>query len=1090
MADRARSDADLQTAARLDLTPAQRGIWYAQHLDPHNATYQIGQYLELDGHLDVRVLKIAWTKTIRDIDALCLQFHEGSHGPYATLQRPAPTDDFLTVVDLRSAASREEAQRQARYRMDSEMDTARELSSADLCAATVFLMPGKRTLLFQRVHHIMLDGYSAVVVLHYLARVYSGLAKRVPKSLAIGPIAARIAAKAAQRSSPFPSHQDLLADLDQYRQSPQYAEDEGFWRHEVRREAGVVGLEGTPTGPARKVVRANVTLTEEHTAALRGLGREVPRTMVAAVGMYMSRMTGQEHISVGLPVTARRGRVAKSTPSMLSNILPLRLQISPGAGVADVISQAGERVSDAVRHQRFRVEEIQDSPAMVGPSVNLLPVVDDLQFGKVTGRVHILSTGPVHDLSIILSGLHSDAAEPTLQLEGDADLHSLQTLEEHGKRLLRLLSGVLEAEAEATIDQVRLTAADEKAHLLTQGSGPQRPLEPETVLESFRSAAMTTPHEPAVVAADGSLTFAELDAASTALAHHLHHHGVGPGHVAAVRLERSVNLGLLVLAVLKSGGAYLPLDPEYPVDRVSGMIDDAGPIILLTSQSQAAADRADGAKWQLPTIAIDADTEQSWRQCTDDPSLLPQAAPHDLAYVIFTSGSTGRPKAVGVERLALRNLYQEHQHELFEPTRLRLGRRARVAHTAGLSFDAAWDPLLWLFNGDELHIVDDDLRRDPQQLAETLSADRIDAVETTPSFAEALLATGIFSSEGPFAGRHRPSLLAVGGEEVDPDLWERLSTLSGVTAVNLYGPTETTVDSLAAAITAGSNPSIGTSVRNSRHYVLDSSLQPVPERAVGELYLAGNNLARGYIGQPGMSASRFIADPFARDGSRMYRTGDVVRRRHDGSLHFMGRMDDQVKIRGYRVELGEIEAALRRLPGIDQAAAVVHGDGPATRLTGYVAYGPDGDHSQRGDGHSLREQLRGQLPDRTSASTLNSSPESCFPDSTRMRCILGRLNSSRQDQSHSGWSVGCRRRLCSKLPVSDLSTRPMNCWSVMPSKRAPSTATAEHSHYSGGQFCRPGKPSSSAYGAVSSPPNRGWWRLLPRAHHKTLCSWA
>ncbi|EXF25517.1 thioester reductase [Nesterenkonia sp. AN1] len=957
MVDPALPKSDSSPASPLELTPAQRGIWYAQQLDQENATYQIGQYLELDGVVDIKVMSLAWTKVIRDIDSLSMRFSEDAKGPYATLEKPAPEADLLTVVDLSGISDPEQARAEARRRIDQEMETARTLDSPDLCAAVLFRLPESRSWLFQRVHHIMLDGYSAVIALHYLARVYSALTARIPQGLVRGPVAKVLAKVAARKDSPFPSHQDLLTDLHDYTRSDQHTEDQAFWQAQMQRESSVEGLEGTPSGPARQVVRVTLPLDPSQSDLLRGLGRDVPKTLVGIISMYLARVTGQDQVSVGLPVTARRGRVAKSTPSMLSNILPLQMEITPDAEIAEVIGSAGDTVRSAVRHQRFRVETLPGASGMAGPSVNLLPVVADLKFGSTTGKVHILSTGPVHDLSFVISGIDSQAATPTLQLEGDAALHSVQTLHEHGERLRSLITSALTAEPGTTVGQLPLTAGQETATLLNHGQGPDRSITAETALQAFAAAAAAHPEALAVVADDGSLDFRALHADSTRLAHHLRHRGAGPGQLVAVRIERSVNLPLLVLAVLKSGAAYVPLDPEYPIDRVKGMIIDSAPALLLTSRAQAESDRSAGADWEVPTMAVDADTEQSWRRATEDPSTLPLVSQHDLAYVVFTSGSTGRPKGVGVERLALRNLFQEHRDELFDPTEQRLGRRARVAHTAGLSFDAAWDPLLWLFAGHELHMVGDEDRRDPQRLAQLLSEREIDSIETTPSFAEALLGTGLFDGSGTFsAGRH-PSVIAVGGEEVGPDLWDRLAALDGVLAVNLYGPTETTVDSLVAPITADAQPHIGGSVRNSRHYILDSALQPVPHRAVGELYLAGANVARGYVGQPGMSSARFVADPFAADGSRMYRTGDVVRRRSDGSLRFLGRMDDQVKIRGYRVELSEIEAALRSQPGVAQAAALIHGQGPAARLAGYVA----GDAAP--DGHALRDQLRATLPD-------------------------------------------------------------------------------------------------------------------------------
>ncbi|WP_313818572.1 condensation domain-containing protein, partial [Citricoccus sp.] len=254
------------------------------------------------------------------------------------------------------------------------------------------------------------------------------------------------------------------------------------------------------------------------------------------------------------------------------------------------------------------------------------------------------------------------------------------------------------------------------------------------------------------------------------------------------------------------------------------------------------------------------------------------------------------------------------------------------------------------------YLVDEEVRRDPQRLADYLIDHRIDSIESTPSFVQTLLDAGLFDRDG------HPTVVAVGGEEVGPEVWQRLASLDGVHAVNLYGPTETTVDSLVARITPETQPHLGRPVRNSRHYILDAALRPVPERAVGELYLAGANMARGYVGQPGLSAARFVADPFAADGSRMYRTGDVVRLRHDGSVRFLGRLDDQVKIRGYRVEIGEVEGALQRQDGVAQSAGVVHGRDEAARLAGYVTL-TEPDAPGRPDGVTVRERLRQALPD-------------------------------------------------------------------------------------------------------------------------------
>ena len=936
---------------RVPLTSAQRGIYYAQQLDPENPTYQIGQYLDLTGRLDPRLVRMAMTKTVADLEALSTRIRSDDDGPYGVVVRPRPTDDLVEVVDLRHLGP-EAARAQALAVMDREMGTVRDVHGDELFGAVLFQVADDRSLLFQRVHHVLLDGYSAVIALRYVAEVYTRLARLAPSGRLLDFAAKPLAHLAARLPSPLPGLDELHDDIAEYEASDQRDADEAHWRDALADDAPVAGLEGTATSAASSVVRVAVPLDEARAARLTALGRDLPKTVVAIVALYMAKMTGEERVALGLPVTARRGKVAKTTPSMLSNILPLRIDVPANAEVSDLVAHAGDVVRGAVGHQRFRVETLDGAPRHAGPSVNLLPVIDEIRFGDAVGEVAILSTGPVHDLSIVLSGLTSDAATPTLQLEGDAELHTTASLTEHADRLLSFVDRVVDGPDGLTVTDAAVVHEDEVAPLLERGAGETVALDPELVLEAFADVARRRPDDTAVVAEDGTSTFAELDADATRLAHHLVRQGVVPGSRVAVRIERSRLLPMLVLAVLRAGAAYVPLDPEYPTDRVVGMIEDADPALLLTSSAQLARDRAAGASWQVTSLPVDADTAV-WRRRTDGTGVLPVVPGDALAYIVFTSGSTGRPKGVGVDRTALRNLFQHHRAEMFDPARARLGRPLRVAHTAGLSFDAAWDPLLWLFAGHELHVISDDVRRDPGRLVEHLVRHGIDAVETTPSFAEALLAAGLFDADP------HPSEIALGGEAVGPALWDALAEREDVHAVNLYGPTEATVDSLTAVLEPGRAPHIGSSVRNTRHYVLDASLTPVPDRAVGELYLAGTNVAQGYVGQPGLSAERFVADPFSADGSRMYRTGDVVRRRRDGSLRFVGRIDDQVKIRGYRVELAEVEAAMTRQPGVTQAAAVVTGEGPASRIVGYVT--SDGD--LEGLPAAVREGMRSGVPD-------------------------------------------------------------------------------------------------------------------------------
>ncbi|MGK5629122.1 amino acid adenylation domain-containing protein, partial [Streptomyces sp. URMC 123] len=317
----------------------------------------------------------------------------------------------------------------------------------------------------------------------------------------------------------------------------------------------------------------------------------------------------------------------------------------------------------------------------------------------------------------------------------------------------------------------------------------------------------------------------------------------------------------------------------------------------------------------------------------------PPPAPGQAAYILHTSGSTGRPKGVVVTHASLANLHAGHGTDLIAPALERTGAaRLRIAHSASFAFDASWDPLLWLVHGHELHILDDATYRDPAALTAYLDAHRVDCLDVTPSYAQALIAEGLLDE-----GRHRPAVIVVGGEPVPDDLWRRLAATEGVWPVDLYGPTETTVDACYRLPAPGSTPerpaATSLPVRGSRLYVLDGCLRPSPPGVPGELYVAGACLARGYLGRPDLTAERFVADPFAA-GERMYRTGDRVVRRPDGTLEFLGRADDQVKIRGFRIEPGEIRAALTDHPDVSQAAVVARPGPHGPRLIAYAVPTP------------------------------------------------------------------------------------------------------------------------------------------------------
>ncbi len=964
MPQHAYSQSSAPTGTRRDLTAAQRGIWYGQNLDPDNPMYQIAQFVDIHGELNAGLLGKAVRDAITQTDALNVRFSEDDDGPH---QIVVPSQVQLQVTDLRDHQQKEHpvggtGLKHAWTLMDEDLGTARNMAQDELLRVELFRLEDHRYLFYQRVHHVLLDGYSAVLVLRRIAQLYNEL---------LAPAALGKQDSGTERSTRFPSLDSLLDEEAAYLDSRNAAADREFWQDNVAETGAPSGLAERPTRNASRLIRLSAPLPQEIVAGLGESSSTAPAIVLASAAIYLHKMTAERHVCLALPVTARRGALAKSVPSMLSNVVPVRFDVSPEDTLHSVVMSAGAALRNALIHQRFRLESLESRVTYSGPSINILPVVDGINFGPANGSVNILSTGPIDDLSMVIHGLRPDRnatgeadGTVTIQFEANADLYSPEAVEDHLERFTRVLGQVTEA-PETTVAGLSVTTPEEEREQLALGGAAFLKLPAHTVAEEFEAHAAATPSARALVAADGELSFAELDHRSNQLAHYLRGRGASAGASVAVRLGRHTLLAVAILGILKSGAAYVPIDPDYPEGRVQGMLEDAGPLLLLTTKEFTEPQSKHHISPPVPEVLLDSDSMASTLRGlpTSRPDIM-AAGQHDLAYIIFTSGSTGRPKAVGVEHRALLNLYVAHREDIFRPAEARLGRTLRVAHTAGLSFDASWDPILWLLAGHELHLVDDLTRRDPQALAHYLVEHRIDSIETTPSFAKVLLAEGLFD------GAVHPCVVALGGEAVDPSLWAVLAQIDGLTAYNFYGPTETTVDSMTAIMEPGTAPHLGSSVANSRHYILDAGLNPVPGNAIGELYVAGHNVARGYLDQPQLSSERFIADPFASDGSRMYRTGDVVRRLSDATVEFLGRIDQQVKIRGFRIELSEIEEVLRGTPDVAQAAVVVNKNRAGyDQLVAYVT--SDGEV----DTAAVRAAIRQLLPDYMVPSAIVQIPQ-------------------------------------------------------------------------------------------------------------------
>ncbi|QVJ01857.1 amino acid adenylation domain-containing protein [Nocardiopsis eucommiae] len=652
----------------------------------------------------------------------------------------------------------------------------------------------------------------------------------------------------------------------------------------------------------------------------------------AGLAALHTRLGAGDDIVIGSPVAGRTDPALDDLVGFFVNTLPLRTDTSGNPTFTDLLARVRDADLDAFDDQEVPFEQIVErlNPSRALGRHPLFQTALTLQNNEtptmelsgldVRPEPGAPALGAKFDLSFDLAeqaGPLGGAAGVTGTLEYNSAMFDPGTARRLVERYVRLLDAATRTPG-ARLGRLEILSGEEREGLLADGHGLRRELPVETVVELFEEQVRRTPDATALVCGEERLSFAALERRANCLARSLVKLGNGPGDVVAVLLQRSVETVVSLLGVLKSGAAYLPLDPDHPDERLATMLADAAPGLVLTDSSLA--HRVPDA----PLVRdVDAITDKhgdchcgTAGALTDRERVRPLTA-SDIVYVIYTSGSTGRPKGVEVEHGSLVNLFLSHQEELFTPVSEDLGRKLRVAHTAGVAFDASWDPILWLVDGHELHVVEDAVRRDPAGLSDYLTRHRVDSVETTPSYARRLIAEGVLDHADAL------SVVALGGEAVDADLWDDLTRRPGVRAYNFYGPTETTVDAVIAGIRGEDGPTIGRPVGNIRVYVLDGGLQPAPVGALGELYIAGAGLARGYRSRPGMTGERFVADPFAAAGGRMYRTGDLVRWRADGTLEFVGRADDQVKLRGFRIEPGEIRATLVDHPGVAEAAVLV-----------------------------------------------------------------------------------------------------------------------------------------------------------------------
>jgi amino acid adenylation domain-containing protein len=948
----------------IPLSFAQERLWFLEQLDPGSPVYNVPFGIMLHGPLDADALGHALAEIVRRHEVLRTVFEPGDAGP---VQRVLPMDEWrMETVDL-SALSEDEAEE----RMSAEGRRPFDLRRGPMVRATLFRLSDDVHGLMVVMHHAATDARAGTVLFEEIAALYDAFRRGAP--------------------SPLPELPLQFADYAAWQRAwltgDELERQLAYWRGKLGGAPATLDLPYDRPRPAVQDLRGGVHRFDLSPAGVqaarelaRGGGATVFMVLVAAFAAVLRRWSGQDDVVIGTPIINRPRRELEPLIGFFSNTLALRADLSGDPSFRALLGRVRETTLEAYAHQDVPFEKLVDE-LKAERSMSHSPLFQVMLTHQTAGPAGD-SAADESDQAIRLGDAVMTAREPKL---GTSRFDMTVGILEAGDeivggveyavalfdpstiaRMMEHLDAVLRAaarDAGAPLSAHAILADAERADVLERFNATDRPA-PEGVCvhDLFAQQAALTPDAPALEWSTTTLSYGELDARANRIARRLVAMGVGPDVRVAVCLERSVEMPAAVLAVLKAGGGYVAVDPNYPADRVAYMLEDSRAAVLVTTADVAAR----LPRTATPLLRLDADAGAIAAESVD--ALSVDVHPENLAYVLYTSGSTGRPKGVALPHRALVNLLR------WQLARFGEDASARTLQFASLSFDVSFQEIFstWAAGG-SLVLVDDDTRRDAEALVAYLRAHRIQRLFLPFAALQNLAET----AEDARLPELREIITAGEALRSTPQLVAFFRANAGLRLDNQYGPSETHVISAhLLAEDAGTwplLPPIGAPVDNTRLYVLDETMQPAPVGVPGELYAGGAALARGYLGRPSLTAEKFVPDPFGAAGSRLYRTGDRVRWTTDAAdapsdalthsrthaLQYVGRTDFQVKIRGFRIEPGEVEAVIGTHPQVREAAVAVRGEGSERRLVAYVVPVEGSAVS----GPELRAHVAANLPD-------------------------------------------------------------------------------------------------------------------------------
>ncbi|WP_175485733.1 non-ribosomal peptide synthetase [Lysobacter sp. yr284] len=935
----------------LPLSLAQQRLWFLSRFHGASATYHIPLALRLRGALDADALRRALDRIFARHEGLRSVFPERGGVAHARLLDPGAGIDWAQR-DLRG----DDAQARLRALMDEDVDAPFDLAHGPLLRARLSRLDQDTHVLSLVVHHIVADGWSLGVLMDELSALY--------------------AAFAAGRADPLPPLPLQYPDYALWQRREwapgRLRAQTDYWRDALAGAPALLELPlDRPRPPQQSFAAGFVPLRLDAAlaAALKRVaqrhGASVFMTVLAAWSAVLARLSGQDEVVIGAATAGRNRHETEPLVGFFVNTLALRIDLSGAPGPAALLARARKATLDAQAHQDLPFEQVVDA-LQLPRRLDRTPVFqamlawqsDEDALPRLPGvdvRAEPLRLRwAKFDLELVL-GERDGVIEGGLNYA--CALFDPASIERHRDYLLAALDA-LAAQRPGPVAHWPLLPSRERESLVSARNRTEMAFDRDGLLdEAFARQARRTPQADAVVHGEARLSYAELDRRADRLAQRLIDCGVVRGDRVALGAQRGFGLIVGILAILKAGAAYVPFDPAYPSARLARILADAAPALALCDAAgRAALAACAGAADAASPPQLDLDDERLWSPGPAQPPRVAGRSASDLAYLIYTSGSTGAPKGVMVEHRNAMHLAAA------QARRLRTSRRSRVLQFASIGFDASVFDLLMAFGrGGALYLPDPADRESAPALLDFVRRRRITHATLPPALLQG-------HAIAPFA--HRPTLL-LGGEAPSPALVRELSRHARV--INAYGPTEITVCASAwtaprapAADAADAAVPIGRPLPNVRLYLLDAQRQPVPTGAVGELYIGGAGVARGYFGRPDLTAERFLADPFdPHPGARMYRSGDLARYLADGELLFLGRNDEQIKLRGFRIEPAEIQAHLGQHPAVRECAVIAREDRAGEPyLAAYVVAEPDrADTGDEALAATLRAHLGERLPD-------------------------------------------------------------------------------------------------------------------------------